>query len=103
VAEDGQQALQMLHERRYMVAFIEEQMPGMSGYEIAAGIRAAHGQLAPAIVALSAHAMCDNREEMLRRGFDEHMTKPVMLEELHALLQRLTGAALLLDKRDRHD
>jgi CheY-like chemotaxis protein len=43
------------------------------------------------IIALTAHAMDEEREQLLKQGFDAHVTKPVDLKVLLAALGRLTG------------
>ncbi|MDR2695184.1 MAG: response regulator [Deltaproteobacteria bacterium] len=89
VAESGTRALQMLRERRYALVFMDIQMPGMSGYEATAAIRAAPELAFLPIVALTAHAMHGDKEQMLSRGFDEYMAKPVIISDLKKLLRRL--------------
>ena len=89
VAESGPQALQMLQERRYALVFMDIQMPGMSGYEATAEIRAAPELAALEIVALTAHAMHGDKEKILSQGFDEYMAKPVIASELKKLLHRM--------------
>jgi signal transduction histidine kinase/CheY-like chemotaxis protein len=90
-AESGPQALQMLKERSYALVFMDIPRPGMAAYEATARKRAAPGPDAPAIVALTAHTMRGDREKMLSQGFDEYMAKPVIVEDLKALLRRLIG------------
>jgi CheY-like chemotaxis protein len=91
VAEDGPLALDMLRKRRYGLVFMDIQMPGMNGYEVTAAIRAVPELDALPIVAFTAHAMYGDREKMLSRGFDEYMAKPVMADDLKALLCRMLG------------
>jgi len=93
VAASGPQALEMLHVRRYMLVFMDIQMPDMDGYEAAAAIRATPGLDALPIVALTAHAMCGDRERMLDWGFNEYMAKPVIAGDLQTLVSRFLAAA----------
>ena len=91
VAKNGPQALQMLKERRYALVLMDMQLPEMNGYAIIAEIRAMSGLHALPIVALTAHVMHGDRERMLNRGFDACLTEPVLIDELQALLRRLTA------------
>ncbi|HLZ86871.1 MAG TPA: response regulator, partial [Puia sp.] len=63
------------------------QMPEMDGLEATRRIRQG-GRRQPAIVALTANAMRGDREDCLRAGMDEYISKPVRLDELMRLLKK---------------
>jgi PAS domain S-box-containing protein len=95
-AATGAQALSMLSRHSFDLLLLDLQLPGMSGLEVAQRIRArerTHGGHCP-IVALSAHAMPADRERSLAAGMDDHLTKPIDRERLHAVLQLLRRARL---------
>jgi CheY-like chemotaxis protein len=67
------------------------QMPGMDGYAVASRWREIEIQQQRKrlpIVALTAHAMADDRQKCLNAGMDDYLTKPVKLESLRAMLSR---------------
>jgi PAS domain S-box-containing protein len=93
VAENGQQALDSMGQQLFDAVLMDIQMPVLGGVEAVAVIRRdeqATGQHMP-IIALTAHAMDEEREQLLKQGFDAHVTKPVDLKVLLAALGRLTG------------
>jgi CheY-like chemotaxis protein len=65
-------------------------MPQMDGFEAAAAIREAEkvsGTHMP-IVAITAHAMQGDREQCVKAGMDDYLTKPLDLGQLRALLHK---------------
>lgn len=113
LAEHGAEAVQAVSDEWYDILFMDVQMPVMDGHEAARRIRAKGGFYATMpIVAMTAHAMAEDREMSLTAGMSSHLTKPVDAAEveqvLHGFLdtgfdwngalQRLTGRRDLLEK-----
>ena len=74
VAEDGASALAARARRRYEAILMDSEMPGMDGYAATAAIRELETaeQVPPTpIIALSAHAMPEDRERALAAGMDD--------------------------------
>ncbi|MDH3452646.1 MAG: ATP-binding protein, partial [Gammaproteobacteria bacterium] len=85
--DTGPAALEALHERRYDLLLLDCQLPGMDGYEVATEIRAAEaGDERLPIVAISADATIQQRNQCLAAGMDEFLTKPIRLGQLAKLL-----------------
>jgi CheY-like chemotaxis protein len=61
-------------------------MPGMDGYEVARRLRQDERFATINIVALTGWGQDADRRQTRNRGFTHHLTKPVGLEELHAIL-----------------
>ena len=101
LAANGRIALSMLAEpgARYDAVLMDLQMPVMNGFEASAAIRAmgtmgataTNGAALP-IVAMSANAMEEDRRRALAAGMDEHLAKPIDVDELVATLERVTGS-----------
>lgn len=92
VAIDGHRAVQEFSGGRFDLILMDIQMPGMNGYDATRAIRALErstGHHIP-IVALTAHAMEQDRRLCLDSGMDQHLTKPVRFTELAAAIQHLT-------------
>jgi signal transduction histidine kinase/ActR/RegA family two-component response regulator len=94
VASNGREAIRLFQERSYDLVLMDLHMPEMDGYQATAAMRAHErdGRRTP-IIALTGAASPSDREAGLEAGMDEHLWKPVKLEQLSELLQRwLLGA-----------
>lgn len=99
----GEEALNAVQQAQYDLVFMDIQMPGMDGIQATRRIR----QLEPAhvrvpIVALTAHALPEERQKMLDSGMDDYLTKPVDEDQLQRTLFKWTGATLQLNAGDEH-
>jgi len=75
VADHGKEALARVESEDFDVLLMDLQMPIMDGYETTAALRKS-GYKKP-IIALTAHAMKEERIRCLASGFDDHIMKPV--------------------------
>ena len=91
LAEDGEAAVQEAREKPYELIFMDIQMPGMDGLEATRAIRQMNQSPRPLIVALTANAMAEVRDECLEAGMDDFLTKPISGEQLDDLLARHFG------------
>ncbi|MBQ5946009.1 ATP-binding protein [Massilia sp. ST3] len=89
VANDGHQALRMLPSLRPQVVFLDLGMPGLSGYEVAAAIRAEARYAGIKLVALTGWGGEADRARTAAAGFDLHLTKPATLEAIQEVLARV--------------
>ncbi|MDR2820738.1 MAG: response regulator [Desulfovibrio sp.] len=96
-AENGALAVAMYAAgpERYSMIFMDVQMPEMDGYEATRRIRALEHPLAAhvPIVAMTANVFKEDIERCLQAGMNDHVGKPIDLNEvLHMLRRYLTGA-----------
>jgi CheY-like chemotaxis protein len=75
IASDGKEATQKAKSDHYDVLLMDLQMPVMDGYEATSQLRREGYQ--GKIVALTAHALSEERDRCLKSGFDDHISKPV--------------------------
>jgi PAS domain S-box-containing protein len=94
VAGSGKAALEALESQHFDLILMDVQMPELDGLEATREIRRREqGQARRTpIVALTAHAMTEDRERCLAAGMDGYMTKPVNPSELDETLQRYAAA-----------
>ena len=69
------------------------QMPGMDGYEATRQIRARLGRALP-VIAMTANALPADRERALAAGMNDHISKPLDIDLLHATILRWARKAL---------
>lgn len=81
VANDGRAALQLIGEKEYDLVLLDIQMPELDGFQVLKILREENNYFKP-VVALTAHAMEEQKRENLRAGFDGHISKPVSSEVL---------------------
>jgi CheY-like chemotaxis protein/HPt (histidine-containing phosphotransfer) domain-containing protein len=91
VAGNGFEALQILQEDRFDLILMDVEMPGMNGLEATRVIRkmeADSGEHIP-IIAITAYAMKEDREQCLEAGMDNYISKPVNYQELYHEIKSL--------------
>jgi signal transduction histidine kinase/ligand-binding sensor domain-containing protein/CheY-like chemotaxis protein len=91
VVSNGAEALDRLRRETFDVLLMDVQMPVLDGLEATRRIRAGRGPQ-PRIVAMTANALREDRDECFRVGMDEYVSKPFKLDELKAVLQKTSGA-----------
>ena len=87
-AGDGEQALRLLDARTYAAVLMDVQMPVMDGLEATRRIRADARFAALPVIAMTAHAMEQDRQKSLEAGMTDHVSKPIDPKALFAALVR---------------
>ncbi len=103
IAEDGQQALDMIAANDYDIVLMDCQMPGLDGYQATTKLRAMEkdtGQHLP-VIALTANAMVGDREKCLKAGMDDYLSKPIKPDKLIALMKKCVDHALIEISSDK--
>ncbi|MDQ1617025.1 MAG: two-component system, sensor histidine kinase and response regulator [Actinomycetota bacterium] len=86
---DGAAAVAAVIARPYDIILMDCQMPGLSGYEATAAIRAHEGsEWHTPIIALTAGARREDRERCLAEGMDSYLAKPLRKGALLALVAK---------------
>jgi CheY-like chemotaxis protein len=90
IAGNGAEALQLLERQSFDVILMDGQMPEMDGYQATREIRRREQSTGKhiRIIAVTAHAMKQDRDMCLAAGMDDYVSKPVDPDEL---LERLEG------------
>lgn len=99
VVTDGQEAVELLQRQpsAFDAVLMDVQMPRLDGYEATKAIRGALGLVWLPIIAMTAHALVEDRERSLAAGMVGHLTKPIVPKELYralAIVRRAAGHAL---------
>ena len=82
---DGDAALEALTDFSPDLVLLDIGLPSMDGYEVARRMRAASGRQI-VLAALTGWGQSEDRKRAIEAGFDHHLTKPVDLDGLRALL-----------------
>ena len=92
VVNDGTKALERLQSTHYDVAFLDWNLPGMIGTEVAARYRAVEPTTRRTIIiATTAHSSDMNKEACLQAGMDAFISKPITPAKIAGALSDLTG------------
>ena len=94
VANNGQEAIAHLQSHPaayYSVVLMDLQMPVMDGYEATRLLRLDSRFVDLPVIALSAHAMADERERCQVLGMNGHLSKPIDPDILYATLAQFSG------------
>jgi CheY-like chemotaxis protein len=95
VANHGEEALAFLDKQPdgyYDVVLMDLQMPVMDGYEATRRLRADPRHIRLPIVAMTAHAMAEERERCKALGMNAHVTKPIEPDELFGVVAGFRSA-----------
>ena len=94
LARDGQEAVEAFARERFDLVLMDLQMPRMDGMQAFAAMREAkRGATRPTpVVALTAHALTDDRDRCLEAGMDGYLTKPLGSAVLAETIDRLIAA-----------
>jgi signal transduction histidine kinase len=90
-ASSGAEALRLASETKPTIIVSDIGMPDMDGYELLMKLRHLPGLGDVPAIAISGYAMEEDRERAANAGFVAHMAKPVNVEELFTLIQKLTA------------
>jgi PAS domain S-box-containing protein len=92
VASNGQEALARLQQGTYDCVLMDVQMPVMDGYTATRKIREEARFKNLPVLAMTAHAMPEDKARALDHGMNDHIAKPINPQELYrVLLHWITG------------
>ena len=82
LAEDGKQALDLVHQEKPDLAIVDIMMPGMNGYELTETLRQVPATKDLPVIVLTARAGGADRAHAFRVGADAFIQKPFELQRL---------------------
>jgi|GEM_PF-1170173 len=88
IAENGYAVLDLLSKNHYDLILMDIQMPEADGIETTKIIRASnHPYSQIPIIALTAHALQEDKDNFIEAGMDDYISKPVEFDELFNIIQ----------------
>ena len=89
VAHDASAALQLIDDFAPELAVLDIGLPVMDGYELARLLREHPVSKSTRLIALSGYGQPSDRERSAGAGFDAHLVKPIAVETLEAVIDKL--------------
>jgi len=96
MAVDGDEGMAKAQSEAPALILMDMSLPGIDGWEATRRLKAAAPTRKIPIIALTAHAMTDDRAKALAAGCDDYDTKPVDLPRLLSKIQALLVSAAKL-------
>ena len=96
VASNGAEALSLVAQNSYDAVLMDCQMPVMDGFEATRRIRAQERFRSLPVLAMTANAMESDKEQCRAAGMDDHIAKPLDVQQLFLTLQRWIKPSLPL-------
>lgn len=91
VANNGQEAIDLACHNIYALILMDIQMPELNGLEATQAIRTESLNKSTPILAMTANAFSENRQDCLAAGMNEHISKPFEPERLYAIMLEWLG------------
>ncbi|MCM1123187.1 MAG: ATP-binding protein [Eubacterium sp.] len=105
LADSGKRALQMAAEKKYHLIFMDHMMPVMDGIETTERMRQMEDEYyhTVPIVALTANALMDAREQFAKAGMDDFVAKPIEMKEICKCIKKWLPDELIVPNTDTGD
>ena len=87
-AESGEEALRLVREHEYDVIFLDHKMSGMDGPETLRRMKELKDNLSAdtPVISLTASTLSNARDEYIKAGYKDYLSKPFRPEELEDML-----------------
>jgi CheY-like chemotaxis protein len=90
-AVNGRDALDLVHQNRPDLVFLDLQMPVVDGFRVIQELRNDIRFRGLPVVAVTASAMLGDRERAIAAGFDSYIAKPINLSEVRKQVESLSS------------
>ncbi len=93
IVNNGREALVEVRKKEYDLIFMDIHMPELDGLAATREIRKITCAIPPLIIALTADVLKGERERCLEAGMDDYLTKPVKIEGIKTVIERMKERA----------
>lgn len=98
MAGDGQDAIQLVLNGHFDLLLLDYKMPGMNGLDVLREVKRINPEID--IVIMTAYGTIDMAVEAMKAGAADYISKPIDLEELLILINRIAGHRTLLRENE---
>ena len=100
LCDSGMNALEMIQKKEYNIIFMDHMMPVMDGVDTAKAIRQMDGDYYKnvPIIALTANAVVEAKEEFIAAGMNDFVAKPIDLNEITTKIRVWLPDSLIVKK-----
>ena len=95
-AGSGAECIEAARENKFDLIFLDQMMPGMSGVQTLEAMRKEKLAEGTPVIALTADAIVGARDNYLKEGFTDYLSKPVMYDALEAVLKKYLDEKLIV-------
>jgi two-component system, cell cycle response regulator DivK len=89
IAMDGEEGLAKAQSEGPALILMDMSLPGIDGWELTRRLKSGAGTCSIPVIALTAHAMNEDRDKAMAAGCDDFDTKPVELPRLVSKIEAL--------------
>ena len=103
LADSGKRALILAHQKRYHLIFMDQMMPELDGVETTKRLRRlpdAYCRTVP-VIALTANAFSEVREELQQAGMNDYLAKPVEAKDLYRCVLKWIPRKLIIVSQEQ--
>lgn len=99
VASNGYDCFDMVKKSRYDIILLDHMMPDIDGVEVMKKLKEMNGNMSKdaVVIALTANALAGVREEYIKYGFDDYLSKPIEPKELEETIKRYLPKELVIN------
>jgi CheY-like chemotaxis protein len=93
IANNGEEAMDLLAKKSFDIILMDVQMPKMNGYETTQRIRQMESRTGNhvSIIGLTANSMIGDKEKCLQAGMDDYLSKPMRRQDLLQTISRVAA------------
>jgi CheY-like chemotaxis protein len=91
IAPDGEEGVRVASSQRPDLILMDMSLPVVDGWQATRQLKSDPATRSIPVIALTAHAMSDDRQKALDAGCDDYDTKPIDLARLLGKMQALLG------------
>ena len=95
-AKSGKECLRLMNQNTYNLVFLDHMMPDMDGIQTLHEIRKQNLCKDVPIVMLTANAIVGDRENYIKEGFNDFLSKPILIENLEKIILKYLPQRLIL-------